>query len=649
MRASFLLLAALPLAASTYTVVGDDPGPWPGILSSVGFGSGTPTRVFILTEGAKADPETWLPRIEQGAIVVLEGDSPLARALGFLPSPTRAPVQSIVDEHRPKLPIVWERPVDLPTYAVPETARVFVRERWKQAPLTAGLKKGQGAVLWIPLSPGTTGHERFPYLLHALAALGAEPPVDSRRLWAFFDSSYRSRVDVDYFAARWRKAGIAALHVAAWHYWEPDPARDAWLRSLIAACHRRAIAVYAWLELPHVSEQFWRDHPDWREKTALGQDAHLDWRKLMNLANPDCSREVEQGARSLLRRFDWDGANLGELYFESLEGAANPARFTPFNPDVLAEFKLKFGYEANLTDPGKQRAFLDYRAALARRLQTEWIARLESAQREKPWLDLVLTHIDDRFDSTMRDKLGADAAALLQDTEGRALTFLIEDPATVWHLGADRYAEIRKRYEPLTARPARLAIDLNIVERYQDVYPTKQQTGTELFQLVNVAARMFPRVALYFESSILAPDLPFLPAAAAGVTRLERTSTKTIVDSPHGAGLRWRGPALVNGRPWPVADGETVWLPPGIASVEAAPAIAPLYILDCNARLSAASVARDGVEFTYESRSRAYVVLERLPRKVELDGAPTEPEFLEQPDGYTLVLPKGQHLVTLRL
>ncbi|HBY59243.1 MAG TPA: hypothetical protein DEH78_05445, partial [Solibacterales bacterium] len=437
--------------------------------------------------------------------------------------------------------------------------------------------------------------------------------------------------------------------VAAWHYYEPDPARDAWLRSLIAACHRRAIAVYAWLELPHVSEQFWRDHPEWREKTALGQDAHLDWRKLMNLVHPDCAREVERGTRSLLRRFDWDGANLGELYFESLEGAANPARFTPFNSDVLAEFKRQHGYEANLVEPEKQKAFLEYRAALARRLQTEWIGRLEAMQREKPWLDLVLTHIDDRFDTTMREKLGADAAALLQDTESRSLTFLIEDPATVWHLGAERYAEIRKRYEPLTARPARLAIDLNIVERYQDVYPTKQQTGTELFRLVNVAARSFPRVALYFENSILAPDLPFLPAAAAGVTRLETAGAKTVVESPHGAGLRWRGPALVNGRPWPVANLETVWLPPGIAAVEAGQSVAPLYILDVNGDLKAAGVLRDGVEFTYESRSRAYAVLERLPRTVEIDGTPVEPEFLEQPDGYTLVLPKGQHLVTLRL
>ena len=85
-------------------------------------------------------------------------------------------------------------------------------------------------MLWVAASPGERGYERFPYLLNALADLGLEPPFRSARLWAFFDSAYRSRVDLDYFAARWRKAGIAALHVAAWHFFEPDPEQDAYLR-----------------------------------------------------------------------------------------------------------------------------------------------------------------------------------------------------------------------------------------------------------------------------------------------------------------------------------------------------------------------------------------------------------------------------------
>ena len=90
----------------------------------------------------------------------------------------------------------------LPVFEVPALAQVFARERWTGAPLVAGLHRGTGAVLWIAAPPGERGYERFPYLLDALCDLGLTPPFRSSRLWAFFDSSYRSRVDLDYFAAR---------------------------------------------------------------------------------------------------------------------------------------------------------------------------------------------------------------------------------------------------------------------------------------------------------------------------------------------------------------------------------------------------------------------------------------------------------------
>src|ERR1700741_4919793 len=105
--------------------------------------------------------------------------------------------------------------------------------------------------------------------------------------------------------------------------------------------------------------------------------------------------------------------------------------------------------------------------------------------------------------------------------ERHDFTFLVEDPATIWNLGPQRYPQIAARYQPLTKRDDKLAIDINIVERYQDVYPTKQQTGTEWFELVHLAAKAFPQVALYFENSILAADLPLLSAAAAGNDKIE--------------------------------------------------------------------------------------------------------------------------------
>ena len=630
-------LSVTPLAAATfnYHIAGDDPGPWPQIFSSIGItrAAGGPANLFVVRNVAAGSVPQWIQRIEQGGIVVLEGESELAAALGITPTNQRAVVRSIVDQHAPKLPIIWESPLEIPIFNTPKDATIVAVERWDHAPVIVALHRGTGAALWIAASPGKEGYERFPYLLQALHDLGMKPPFQSESLWAFFDGSYRSRVDLDYFADRWRKAGIGALHVAGWHYYEQNAESDEYLRRLIEACHRKAILVYVWLELPHVSEKFWDAHPEWREKTAILQDAQLDWRKLMNLNNPACFAAVSQGIQQLVGRFDWDGVNLAELYFESLEGAANPARFTPMNQDVRDEFRGLHGFDpielfqSAKPDEGRLRTFLDYRADLARRQQEKWIGQIESIRASKPDLDFVLTHVDDRFDTRMHDLIGADAARVLPLLDQHDFTFLIEDPATIWNLGPGRYPQIAARYQPLTKHTDHLAIDINIVERYQDVYPTKQQTGTELFQLVHLAAQSFSRVALYFENSILTPDLPLLASAAASVDKAEQNGSRIVIESHHGVGVPWQGPALVNGRLWPVRSDTTVWLPAGPSVVEPAPKDAPLRMTDFNGDLRSASVVTDGLRFSYESSARALALLNARPRKFEIDGAPGDPKL----------------------
>jgi hypothetical protein len=652
---SAVSLFLLPSAAAPlpyFSVLSEDPGAWPAILSSIGLQRqpAAVSHVFVARTGAAASTE-WNARVANGAILILEGESSLAAMFGFRRTADTVKITSLTDFHHASLPIVWEKGLELPVYDLPAGSQVFARDRWSKAPLMAGFRRGSGAVLWIAVPPGERGYERFPYLLNALCDLGLEPPFRSARLWAFFDSAYRSRVDLDYFAARWRASGIAALQVAAWHFYEPNQQSDAYLRNLIAACHRQGILVYAWLELPHVSEKFWADHPEWREKTAVLQDAQLDWRKLMNLANPDCFRAVSAGVKDLVARYDWDGVNLAELYFESLEGIGNPSRFTPMNADIRAEFQSLHGVDPlNLVGQalppgnGAQRsAFLDYRTDLAHRLQLQWLGEIESLRRSKPDLDLVLTHVDDRFDTGMRDAIGADAARVLPLLDTHRFTFLIEDPATVWHLGAQRYQTIADRYRALTSHTDKLAVDLNIVERYQNVYPTKQQTGTELFELVHAAVANFPRVALYFENSLLPPDLALLPSAAAPVTRMEKVGPKTVLDASSAIGLPWKGPALVDGQPWPVLDAATVWLPVGPHSVEPGGPDAPVHVLRFNGDLRAARIVDVAtIEFSYENQSRAIAILDRIPSTLQIDGTPSP-----TPAEPWLLLPRGQHVVTL--
>ena len=654
-RAVLLFCAAAAARAASlpyFAIAADNPASWPDVLSSIGLERQgvAQAQIVVARPGAAASPQL-LAKVEGGGILVLEGESPLAAACGFRPGKGTVRVTSLVDQHSPSLPIVWEKSLELPVFEVPSGARVFAKERWTGAPVIAGQRRGSGAVLWVAASPGERGYERFPYLAAALCDLGVDPPFRSSRLWAFFDSGYRSRVDIDYFAARWRKSGISALHVAAWHFFEADPERDRYLSSLIEACHRQGILVYAWLELPHVSEKFWADHPQWREKTALQQDAQLDWRKLMNLTNRECFGAVAAGVLDLVGRYDWDGINLAELYFESLQGTDNPSRFTPMNDDVRAAFRAKSGFDpieifSTRKDEASRKLFLDFRSDLARSMQAEWINLLDGARKSKPHMDLVLTHVDDRFDTGMRDAIGADAARVLPLLDEHTVTLLIEDPATVWHLGAQRYHSIAERYRALTPHREKLAIDLNIVDRYQNVYPTKQQTGTELFQLVHNAAANFQRVALYFESSLAAPDWNLLPSAAAAAARVERPGQPVLIDSVAGVGIPWKGPALVDGQLWPVADDQTVWLPAGAHSVEAARDKPPgLHLVSLNGDLKSAHVAGPGaIEFTYQSESRAIALLDRLPTRIRIDGEETS---LPQPASSSVLLPRGLHTVTI--
>ena len=294
--------------------------------------------------------------------------------------------------------------------------------------------------------------------------------------------------------------------------------------------------------------------------------------------------------------------------------------------------------------------FLDFRADLARRQQAEWIAQVEDIRKIKSWLDLTLTHVDDRFDTSMREKIGADTSKTLPLLAEHDFTFLIEDPATIWNLGPQRYPQIAARYQALTTRTDKLAIDINIVERYQDVYPTKQQTGSELFALVHLASAAFPRVAVYFENSILAPDLPLLPSAAATVQRAENTggdkpidkSDKLIVQSRTGVGALWTGPALVDGRPWPVASDTVVWLAPGSHSIRPAAVKPVLRLIDLNADLHSAAVVQGGIEFTYQSSARALAHFDTPPASFQIDGTEAHPVRL----GNTVMLPRGQHVVT---
>lgn len=655
-----LLVAVLPVWASgsgTFVAQGTDPGPWSKVFEAVGIAPsqhGDPTVIIV---GAEEHAD--ILKLAATHLVIVEGTGFAAQSIGIRPAGAAIPVRQICDTHAPKMQIIWEQPVSIPTPEIPSDFTVLATEKWKGIPVLAGKRIAHGAVLWVATGPGPSGMEHFPYLLQAAVDLGLTLPVRTANLWAFFDSPYRIHADVDYLAQRWRKAGVSILHVAGWHNMESDSTQDDYLRNLIAACHRNSILVYVWLELPHVSEKFWANHPEWREKTAVGQDAQLDWRKLMNLQNPACHREVEKQVAALLQRFDWDGVNVAELYFESLEGAGNPARFTPMNEDVRSEFKRESGFDpqqifsANTpysaaTNPQALRRFLDYRAGLAAHMQSDWLETLgkmrSSRQLEKPYLDIVLTHIDDRFEPGIRDALGADVARSLPIVKATHSMLLVEDPATLWGLGPERYAKLAKKYAELTPDRDQIAVDINVVDRYQEVYPTKKQTGTELLQLVHQASTSFARVALYFENSIEKQDLELLPAAATSASAVKTSVDEWEVTASEPTRVMWKGPVEMDGKLWPIQNANSVLAPAGRHQLRPAMEPPSVTLSDFNGDVQSAVVTSGRVDLAYFGRSRAIAALSAPVSLIEIDGAPFwKGNGVEQMR--SVLLPSGQHLV----
>jgi hypothetical protein len=639
----------------SFRVVSVNEPAWANIFSSIGIQPSTSDQAEIVVAGAGAQAD--LAALADNHFLVVEGNGPLAQRFGVVMDAQPVVVRRVVDCHAPEMKIIWEEPLSIPISHVPSDFHVFAREHTKNAPLIAGKRTAHGAVLWLATGPGPTGIERYPYILQALTDLGLTMPIRGTTLWSFFDSAYRSRADVDYLAGRWRQAGISELHVAAWHNMEPDAARDEYLKNLILTCHRNAIAVYAWLELPHVSEQFWNDHPQWREKTAVGEDAQLDWRKLMNLENPNCKRAVAREVGDLLARFDWDGVNLAELYFESLEGAANPARFTPMNEDVRQEFERRAGFDPQRLfdptsphsaahDPVGLRAFLDFRAKLAEQMQADWLSVVEQSRRQKPWLDIVLTHIDDRLEPGMRDALGADTSRLLPMLQAKKVTVLVEDPATLWNLGAARYQRLAEKWSPAVLDQDKLAVDINVVERYQDVYPTKKQTGTELFQLVHQASASFRHVALYFESSIERQDLGLLSAAAAAQFHIEQMAPDEMqIETTKPIRVKWSGPAELDGKSWPLKDENGVLIPSGKHRLSVGIHNPPVTIGDFNGRIGTVAVDGNTVEISYSNSSRVLVLPSSPVASIDVDGSPY---WLSATGGRSspIVLPPGEHFVS---
>jgi hypothetical protein len=494
---------------------------------------------------------------------------------------------------------------------------------------------GRGSILALAVDPfagGRSGHELFPWLGRQVQALTGAPS-GPRRLGAevYFDPGGLKGPPGEIAAIL---GDVRAVHVAGWNMDFNDPANDYDYAALITALHAKGVLVYAWLEPPFVTLRFWDAHPECRERTGSGREAEVDWRKLIALEDTACYTMAWEVWNRLLTRFDWDGVNVAELYFEpDLE----PANFTPFHRSALRRFR---------GDPVRDRErFLDFRTDLVVELNDALLRSLNGLPNARQ-LDFQLTAIDDRLDPDLGRLVGSDIGRLAEVAARNGASLQVEDPFTVWTDGPLRYDRLAGEVRSLM--PAGQAfIDVNVVDR-PGGRPTPKMTGGEL-ALATMSAGVTGRLGVYSAGTVPAADLRRMSGSLAGSAAVFDTGVRApwtvVVEAPEGRSARRLD---VDGQPWPASAGVAV-VPPGEHALTWSNGAARgPGLVRLTAEIGSASVAEGALTFRYDARGRAMATLDRQARSLTVDGASASLQVVPGTDANVVWLPPGNHEVTIQ-
>ncbi len=442
-------------------------------------------------------------------------------------------------------------------------------------------------------------------------------------------------------------------------------------KRLIDAAHRNGVLVYAWLEWPHVGQGFWNQHPEWRQKNALLQDAKLDWLDLMDLQNSDCmNAALDDLSRQL--ELDWDGVDIAEFTItgaggEALEGPARPEYFTSFGLPMRTEFAMVGGFDPLelensksehfwKNDPVGLEKFYEYRTAVNNRLLRQVVESLVNLKKtgRRDW-ELIHTVVDNSLHPEINHLLGFDLQATLALMKEFGVTLNVEDPFMEWVAPPGRYHRLRKTLASMMPEGNSM-IDINVVPAHpldQHGFPSEQATGAELLQQIQAAADRNGRVCIYCESSLFEPDWTLIPGAMAAGSAIRKNPEGWAVTSPATVTLTVEVRdklVYIDGNLWPGRGTSHVVMPAGHHQLSIRPAPASpdsgkgaLRLLALSGELLGCEVNEGGFEIVYSSPARCLLTLNHPPARVFVDGIASDLPVLKGVEGTLVFAPSGKH------
>lgn len=611
--------------------------------------------------------------VDGGGCLITDGKNDLAKEFGVKFASSSIKIERMRDRLYPEDPLILQSPDIMPRFEVDRDDESLCLDERTEAPVVVGRKYGNGRFLYFgirfdPVSTG--GFSRFPYIMEYIRQyFHLQPLVRRDNLEVYFDDGYRHNVSVEDLVKRWTTAGVRVVHVVGWHQyktWTYDYER------LIRLCHSNGILVYAWLDPPQVSERFWEDHPQWQEVNYEGKSIRPSWRYPVALTNPECLATVKESFRDFLLKYDWDGVNLAELYFESGNGPQDPRLLTPMHPSARADFRRKAGFDPVLlfdtsslyywknNEPAWKR-FEDYRVDVLTHLHEEFLKMMEEIRSQRPYFDVVVTALDNIGNPELRVNFGVDVQRIIELQKKYNFVLQIEDPQSEWSKDPRRYKKIGQRYQARLGTDEKLMLDLNILlfrdEKNPTMFPTLIQTGVESYLLVHSAALGADRFSIYSESSVRPQDLRMMSYAASARARVNHVPGGWVIDAAFPVVLelpkQYSAIRLSTGERI-TSDQGMFFLPAGHHELQAEyrtgetfPSTPPTTgrLLSISGKLTTLENTSRRVSFSYESETRCFASFSHRPFSVIVDGKELKTVPLEGYRRYSIVLPEGRHEV----
>jgi uncharacterized protein YdaL len=610
--------------------------------------------------------------LDEGGNVITDGKNDLAEEIGIKFAGSKIKIERMRDRLYPADPLVLKLPEMMTRFDYLPSDKILCVEEKIDAPVVLGRSHGKGRFIFLgirfdPISKD--GYSRFPYLMEYIRSFFRLSPILRREnLEVYYDAGYRHNVSIEDLVKRWIEDGVRVVHAVGWHQYEK------WTydyQRMIELCHANGILVYAWLEPPHVSEKFWKDHPEWQEKNFRGDPVKASWRFPVALTDTACFSEVKNMYRSFLERYDWDGINIAELYFEAgTDGPENSNLMTPMHPSVRMEFKKKYGFDpALLFDERSEyywknnthawNLYEEYRVERLVEFHESFLSMLDEVKIKKPHLDVVLTVMDNVGNPELRKNHAVDALKINDLKKKYQFTLQIEDPQSEWSKDPQRYQLIADKYRSLLGDKNSVMLDLNILEfrdeKKPTPFPTLIQTGIESYQLVRSSALGSDRFSLYSESSIRPQDLRMMAYASSANATISYTGNGWKIDAPYPVVLelphKYSAVQLETGERFTTENGK-IFIPAGEHILEPEKRPSETFnmtppttgqLLSISGELLEIANSNRSVTIGYRSVTRCYTSFSHKPYSLNLDGNEIKTPILEGYRRYTVILPPGQH------